>query len=138
MNAITKMRNIGPKSAAWLRQVGIHTQEELHACGALEAYIKVRRAGFKPSLNLLYALEGAIIDCHWQSIPTDRRSELILAANAALESMVPPKGPKGQPSIAASVTTFHGDEARQVVDEADSSISFYEFNDADYAGGDKN
>lgn len=59
-----KLRNIGPKSAAWLRQVGLRTREDLAAVGAVEAYMRVKRAGFKPTLNLLYALEGALLDCH--------------------------------------------------------------------------
>ncbi len=63
-----KMRNIGPKSAAWLRQVGLRTLDEIAAIGTVEAFMKVRRAGFKPSLNLLYALEGAVLDCHWQEV----------------------------------------------------------------------
>ena len=60
-----KMRNIGPKSAAWLRQVGLRTPEDIAAVGSVEAFMRVKRAGFKPSLNLLYALEGALRDCHW-------------------------------------------------------------------------
>ena len=31
--------------------------------------MRVKRAGFRPSLNLLYALEGALLDCHWQEVP---------------------------------------------------------------------
>ena len=68
-----KLRNIGPKSAAWLRQTGVRTLDELKEVGALSAYVRIKRAGFKPSLNLLYALEGAILDCHWQEIPGERR-----------------------------------------------------------------
>ena len=55
-----KLRNIGPKSAAWLRQVGLRTRADLEGVGAVEAFMRVKRAGFKPSLNLLYALEGAL------------------------------------------------------------------------------
>lgn len=87
-----KLRNIGPKSAAWLRQTGIRTQADLEAVGALAAYVRVKRAGFKPSLNLLYALEGAILDCHWQDIPAERRSELIIAADAEVALLPLPKG----------------------------------------------
>ena len=65
-----KLRNIGPKSAAWLRQVGLRSRADLEAVGTVEAFMRVKRAGFKPSLNLLYALEGALRDCHWQ----DRKS----------------------------------------------------------------
>ena len=67
-----KLRNIGPKSAAWLRQVGLRTRADLEGVGAVEAFMRVKRAGFKPSLNLLYALEGALRDCHWQEVPDDR------------------------------------------------------------------
>ncbi len=78
-----KIRNVGPKSAAWLRQVGVRTQEDLARLGAVEAFMKVKRAGFRPSLNLLYALEGALVDCHWADLPEERKSALLLAAEAA-------------------------------------------------------
>jgi len=87
-----KLRNIGPKSAAQLRQVGVRTLDDLRALGSLEAFVKLKRAGFKPSLNLLYALEGALLDCHWQDIPDGRRSDLVLAADAAAAAL-----PKAQP-----------------------------------------
>ena len=102
-----KLRNIGPKSAAWLRQVGLRSLEDLAAVGAVDAYMKVRRAGFKPSLNLLYSLEGALKDCHWQEVPEARRQELVTAAEAAI-ALLPP--PRGRPA-AAPVTTTHHDEA---------------------------
>lgn len=87
-----KLRNIGPKSAAQLRQVGVRTLDDLRALGSLEAFIKLKRAGFKPSLNLLYSLEGALLDCHWQQVPEERRSALVLAADAASAAL-----PKAQP-----------------------------------------
>ena len=102
-----KLRNIGPKSAAWLRQVGLRTLDDLVTVGAVDAYMKVRRAGFKPSLNLLYSLEGALLDCHWQEVPETRRTELVQAAEAAI-ALLPP--PRGRPA-AAPVTTTHHDEA---------------------------
>ncbi len=98
-----KMRNIGPKSAAWLRQVGLRTQEDLVAVGSVEAFMRVKRAGFRPSLNLLYALEGALLDCHWQQLPEERRGELLVAYDAAA-ALLPP--PRGRPA-AAPVTTTH-------------------------------
>ncbi|MEL1265414.1 TfoX/Sxy family protein [Pseudoxanthomonas putridarboris] len=98
-----KLRNIGPKSAAWLRQVGLRTQEDLESVGAVEAFIRVKRAGFRPSLNLLYALEGALLDCHWQQLPEDRRGDLLTAYEAAA-ALLPP--PRGRPA-AGPVTTTH-------------------------------
>jgi hypothetical protein len=90
--AAPRLRNVGPKSAAQLRQVGVRTLDDLRAIGSLEAFVKLKRAGFKPSLNLLYSLEGALLDCHWQQVPDERRSELVLAADAASATI-----PKAQP-----------------------------------------
>jgi DNA transformation protein and related proteins len=81
--AAVKIRNVGPKSAAWLRQVGVRTQEDLARLGAVEAFMKVKRAGFRPSLNLLYALEGALADCHWADLPDERKQALLQAAESA-------------------------------------------------------
>ncbi|WP_240095840.1 TfoX/Sxy family protein [Thermomonas flagellata] len=105
MSGAPRLRNIGPKSAAWLRQVGLRTREDLAAVGAVGAWIRVKRAGFKPSLNLLYALEGALCDCHWQQVPDARRAELVQAAEAAAAELPPPRG---RPA-AAPVTTRHPD-----------------------------
>ncbi|HJW47274.1 MAG TPA: TfoX/Sxy family protein [Lysobacter sp.] len=99
----TKMRNIGPKSAAWLRQVGLRTLDDLAAVGTVDAFMRVKRAGFKPGLNLLYAIEGALLDCHWQDVPEDRRHELILAADAAT-ALLPP--PRNRPAAGPVTTTM--------------------------------
>lgn len=102
------MRNIGPKSAAWLRQVGLRSAGDLEAVGAVQAFLKVKRAGFKPSLNLLYALEGALVDCHWHDVPEDRRRQLQAELEAASAALPPPRGrPVGGP---VTMTEFHGGE----------------------------
>ncbi len=83
MSRDVKIRNVGPKSAAWLRQVGVRTHEDLVRVGPVEAFMKVKRAGFRPSLNLLYAMAGAIDDCHWTDLPEDRRASLLFEVDAA-------------------------------------------------------
>ncbi|HST44452.1 MAG TPA: TfoX/Sxy family protein [Luteimonas sp.] len=112
-NVPLKMRNIGPKSAAWLRQVGLRTPEALAEAGALGAFMRVRRAGFKPSLNLLYALEGALLDCHWQEVPDARRLELVAAAEAAT-ALLP--DPRNRQAVGAVTTTM----MREVDADADT------------------
>jgi DNA transformation protein and related proteins len=92
MTGTEKMLNVGPKSAAWLRQVGVRTQAELESLGSVATFMKVKRAGFRPSLNLLYALEGALLGCHWQQLPDARRSELLLAVDAAEAALPPARG----------------------------------------------
>ncbi len=101
----TQLRNIGPKSAAWLRQVGVRTADDLIALGAVGAFVKVRRAGFKPSLNLLYSLEGALVGCHWQEIPPERRAQLLADLEQASAQLPPPRN--AQPG--SPVTTRYRD-----------------------------
>ena len=105
--ATPKLRNIGPKSAAWLRQVGLRTEADLVAVGPVEAFMRVRRAGFKPTMNLLYALEGALCDCHWQDVPELRRLQLVQEAEAAI-ALLPPS--RFKPAAAPVTTTMHMDE----------------------------
>ena len=100
--SVPKLRNIGPKSAAWLRQVGLRTRDDLAATGPVEAYMRVRRAGFRPGLNLLYAIEGALNDCHWQDVPQERRDELVAAAESAIAEL---PAPRGRPAPGPVTTT---------------------------------
>lgn len=92
-----KILNVGPKSAAWLRQVGIRTLADLQGVGAVGAFWKVKKAGFKPSLNLLYALGGAEKGCHWNALSASEKSDLVLQANA-LEDAAKGERQKGAPA----------------------------------------
>ena len=71
---------LGPKSAQCLQQVGIHTRADLEAIGPVKAYVLVERncTGLKPSLNLLYALVGALEGKHWQEIAKKEKGRLLL------------------------------------------------------------
>ena len=77
------MRNIGSKSSAWLHAVGISGLEDLRRIGALEAFLRVKWAGFNASLNLLWALDGALNDCPWNRLPAGGREALLLALHEA-------------------------------------------------------
>ena len=92
-----KLRNIGPKSMAWLRQTGIRTLDELKAVGALPAFVR--------RLAVLTSPSGAILDCHWQEIPDTRRAELIAAAETEVAKL--PKGRGKVQPAAGAVTTTH-------------------------------
>jgi TfoX/Sxy family transcriptional regulator of competence genes len=73
---VAKLENIGPKSAAWLRAVGITTRAELERAGSVGAYRRVVEAGFEPSLQLLYALEGALLELRADRLPEAVRENL--------------------------------------------------------------
>lgn len=118
--AAPRMLNIGAKSGAWLRQVGLRTHDDLAAVGSLEAFLRVKRAGFKPSLNLLYALEGALMGCHWQQVDSTRRAEL--AAQAQIEvAKLPVRGRMPAPS---DVTVIVGEMQTQPDDDEPGALSF--------------
>ena len=77
-----KLSNIGPKSAAWLRQVGIRSIEDVRQHGAMAAYLKVKRAGFKPGLNVLYALIGAERARPMNSLTPEEKAALVVEVAA--------------------------------------------------------
>lgn len=77
---IESLPNIGPELAAQLQKVGINTSEELLRTGAMAAWQRLVRAGFRDCMNSLLALEGAIEGVRWQELPIERREELKLMA----------------------------------------------------------
>ena len=79
---ITSLLNLGPKSAEWIEATGITSVGELRKLGAVETYWRVKKVGFNVSLNLLYALEGAITNTHWSKLSHDQRSRLLIEVDA--------------------------------------------------------
>ncbi|WP_256384014.1 TfoX/Sxy family DNA transformation protein [Photobacterium toruni] len=75
---IKDLPNLRLSNERMLKKVGIKTIEQLHNIGALDAYKalqKIQEASL--SLELLWALEGAIHGQHWSVIPKSRRNELL-------------------------------------------------------------
>lgn len=73
------LRNIGPQSQAMLRKAGITKLEQLQALGAVRAYALVKRHNAQASLNLLWALEGALSNLHWTEVAREHRTSLLFA-----------------------------------------------------------
>jgi DNA transformation protein len=76
---IEELQGLGPASAAMLSRAGIATAEALRALGAVQAFAAVKRAGEPASLNLLWALEGALTGRHWRDVARTERTRLLLA-----------------------------------------------------------
>ncbi len=76
------LRNLGPRSEELLASVGITTVAQLRGLGSVAGYARVRRAQSSVSLNLLWALEGAITDLPWQVVARELRTSLLLALGA--------------------------------------------------------
>lgn len=88
---IAKLRNLGPKSQEMLIRAGIHTIDQLRATGAVRAFVQVKQTQKHISLNLLWALEGALSDRPWQEVAKQDRLSLLTEVEA-LENGAPGPG----------------------------------------------
>ena len=82
----SSLPNVGVKSQQRLLAADIPTVEALHQIGSVRAYLKVKATGANASLNLLWALEGAISGLHWREVAREHRTSLLLALEAAKDS----------------------------------------------------
>ena len=75
---IKDLPNLRLSNERMLKKIGIKTIEQLHDIGALEAYKALQKTQETSlSIELLWALEGAIHGQHWSVIPESRRNELL-------------------------------------------------------------
>jgi DNA transformation protein len=75
---LRQLKNLGKTSAQWLHASGIHSPADLRRLGAVNAYRAVKTRGFNVSKTLLYALEGALEDQHWNALSVERKEALKL------------------------------------------------------------
>ena len=80
--AMADLAGLGPKSQAMLERAGIRSVAHLRQLGAVRAYAQVRASGAAASLNLLWALEGALTGLPWQVVAREHRLSLLLALEA--------------------------------------------------------
>ena len=81
---IRDLRNLGMKSEQILGDIGIYTADELRRQGAVRTFAELKRAGMAPSLNMLWALSGALDPwpegTHWREVARgEARLSLLLA-----------------------------------------------------------
>jgi hypothetical protein len=72
----TRLLNLGPASTAWLAAVGIHDRRDLERVGVINAYNLCKAHGYNVSLNLLWALQAALLDMPWTQLPADIKQQL--------------------------------------------------------------
>ena len=75
--------NLGPKSVQMLASAGIHSLEQLQHLGSVAAYVRVKKVAPAASLNLLWALEGALTGLRWQDVAREHRTSLLMALDVA-------------------------------------------------------
>ena len=84
MGELAKLKNIGLKTEVWLNDIGIYTLDDMEALGVVEVYKRLKQSRNDVSQVALYALQGAVMDLHWNAIPEDIRLQLIADATTAL------------------------------------------------------
>jgi DNA transformation protein len=77
MSDLVSLKNIGPKKCCSARIGRYKFLDDLFDIGVEEAYRRVRKAyPDQVSFNMLYALQGALLDLPWNELPEDMRSKL--------------------------------------------------------------
>jgi len=81
---IRDLRNLGARSEQLLAAIGVLDVEELRRRGAVRAFAELKRAGVTSSLNMFWALAGALEPwpegSHWREVARgDSRLSLLLS-----------------------------------------------------------
>lgn len=76
---LAALPNLGPKSAQALAEAGICSLVDIRRLGAVASYAQVKQHQPKTSLNLLWALDGALSGLPWQVVAREHRTSLLLA-----------------------------------------------------------
>jgi DNA transformation protein len=66
---LSDLKNIGRVTARWLNGIGVFSESDLRRLGAVKAYRMIRECESGATLNLLYALQGALMGVHWSRLP---------------------------------------------------------------------
>ncbi len=74
---IERLRNLGPKSARLLKEIGVETESDLRNLGVVPAYRRAKQLEPRTvSLNLLWAMQGGLMDMDWREIPPEIKNQL--------------------------------------------------------------
>lgn len=79
LRRIASLKNLGPKSAEHIVAVGIDGPDEIRELGAVVVFLRVKsRFPDSTSFNLLWALQGALMEVHWHDIPNEIKQQLLV------------------------------------------------------------
>jgi DNA transformation protein len=76
LSKLSDLKNIGPKTEKWLNEFEIYTLEDLENYSPVTLYQILRSNGYDVNMIFVYALQGAIMDLHWNELPKDIRDQL--------------------------------------------------------------
>jgi len=73
---VDNLRNLGPTSAEWLREVGVTTIADLKRLGPAMAYRLVKEQHPQASLNLLWSLAAGLENRDWRELSEEDKEKL--------------------------------------------------------------
>jgi len=76
VSEIAGLKNLGRQTEVWLNGIGIFTKADLERIGSVRIFQLLKSEGRSVSLNLVYAIEGAIIDTDRKKLPKELMTEL--------------------------------------------------------------
>lgn len=71
------LKNLGMASVNILNAIGVNSYQELSSIGAVEAYCRIKSRGIHVSKVMLYALQGALMDVHWNDLSPELKAQLV-------------------------------------------------------------
>ncbi len=78
------LKNLGMASVNILHAIGINSYSDLSEVGAVEAYCRIKARGIHVSKVMLYALQGALMDVHWNDLSPEMKAQLVEEAEQHL------------------------------------------------------
>lgn len=78
-NSLKNAKNIGITIEKYLNEIGIFTLADLAETTSVKAFIKIRELHPEKTIPVcyyLYSLEGALLNLHWNDIPSELKEEL--------------------------------------------------------------
>ena len=83
---LLQLKNLGMASVNILHAVGINTFSDLRNVGAVDAYRRIKARDINVSKVMLYALQGALLDIHWNDLPLDMKAQLVMQAEQGFDA----------------------------------------------------
>lgn len=77
---LLNLKNLGMASVNILHAIGINTYDDLASVGPVETYCRIKGRGIQVSKVMLYALQGALMDVHWNDLSPALKAQLVEAA----------------------------------------------------------
>ena len=84
---LLSLKNLGMASVNILNAIGVKNQDDLNEVGAVEAYNKIKARGIHVSKVMLYALQGALMDVHWNDLTPEHKAKLLEQADNLAEKV---------------------------------------------------